>query len=1298
MTTLPVLPNEWEDPWFEKQRAFDSAVKTALEGYLSPEALDFTMSQMLPKTLFVNQGDLAVGIGGEDGGVGALPRGLAGQVLVTDPIEPLGLKWSSGLTEAQETAQQAINDATQALQEGIVSVITEYAIGISETVAPTTGWSTDQPARLPGELIWVRTTSTKGDGSSSTSSPALLTGNAGPQGIPGEPGADGSSRYTWIKYADTPTTGMSESPVGKAYMGIAYNKTSSSESSVYADYEWSLIQGPQGIPGDPGADGTPRYTWIKYADTPTTGISDDPTGKVYLGIAYNKTTATETSNYADYEWSLIQGPEGEQGIPGVPGADGTPRYTWIKYADTPTTGMSDSPAGKIYMGIAYNKTTAVESSTYSDYEWSLVQGPQGIPGTPGADGTPRYTWIKYGTSAAGAGLSDDPVGKTYMGIAYNKTTAVESTTPGDYEWSLIQGAAGIPGADGIGLTSAVITYQLHTNGTTAPTGTWVSSPPATSPGQFLWTRTVLTWTNATTTTAYSVAAHGATGSTGSNGTPATNIVVGNDAVAIPVSSAGATLASSSIVIPFGGWLGNTRVAATVVASGLPSGITAGTNTPATVSADGSLTLNVANASTLGGANNGEITLTFTVNGLTFVRKFSWAKAISGAAGGTGSTGTSATSVDVGNEAAVIPCTAAGAVSAAMNITIPFTGYIGGTRAAATVVVSGLPTGITVSTNTPGTSGAAGSLVLAVANGSTLGGANTGNITLTITVNGISFVRLFTWTKGITGATGSTGGTGVGVSSVTPYFLQVAAGSSTPAKPTLNPPGGSWSLTEPAYTTSTELYRTELVVYTNATFAYTNVTKVSSYTGSNLAYEAANLADDNAKGMIKFSQTDPGHLLGRIWFVLDGSGNTIGIKTSNGSAWASYTLMADSIMVPSSYGPVFLGNGSVIATSLNGQVVTGATIQTVATALRGVKMDSGGFYVYNNSGVKTVDINGTTGAVTLTGTINAAAGTFSGNIALTGTIQASGSTASTTGFYALDTTVNMGTKLVPRGLEFYDNGAIQSVAVKTRKISTGDPLTPGVIALYFEDPIASIALEISQYKFGTYPYSVRVAKPIMFESGVIFASNGALVRRGTSTASEVAFAWVGNGLASNLPTGTNVDTGSLGLVQTSGATSGGDDGGLYRYTGSAWKPIALSVMPAMYHNGIDGSAPSISANTWTLLGNVALGAPRFVQGFQSYPSGALTIAKRGIYLISYSIILLAAPTSFNTRVTKNSTSPGTDSVSLVSRNDANTVNTVASAIVELDVGDVLRLYAYSTSSSTIRALPQTNYSVVMIAPL
>lgn len=139
------------------------------------------------------------------------------------------------------------------------------------------------------------------------------------------------------------------------------------------------------------SDGSVSYTWIKYANSAAgAGLSDDPTGKSYIGLAYNKTTPTESIDPADYAWSLIQG---AQGVPGPPGADGATLYTWIKYANVfDGTGLYDTPDSNTqYIGIAVNKPTATESTVKTDYVWSKFKGDAGVPGPNGASARRAYT-------------------------------------------------------------------------------------------------------------------------------------------------------------------------------------------------------------------------------------------------------------------------------------------------------------------------------------------------------------------------------------------------------------------------------------------------------------------------------------------------------------------------------------------------------------------------------------------------------------------------------------------------------------------------------------------------------------------------------------------------------------------------------------------------------------------------------------------------------------------------------------------------------------------------------------------
>ena len=71
----------------------------------------------------------------------------------------------------------------------------------------------------------------------------------------------------------------------------------------------------------------------------------------------------------------------------------------------------------------------------------------------------------------------------------------------------ITGNTGAKGDTGEGIKSTAITYQAGASGTTVPTGTWSASIPAADTSKpYLWTRTIITYTDNTTSTSYSVGA------------------------------------------------------------------------------------------------------------------------------------------------------------------------------------------------------------------------------------------------------------------------------------------------------------------------------------------------------------------------------------------------------------------------------------------------------------------------------------------------------------------------------------------------------------------------------------------------------------------------------------------------------------------------------------------------------------------------------------------------------------------------------------------------------------------------
>lgn len=201
----------------------------------------------------------------------------------------------------------------------------------------------------------------------------------------------------------------------------------------------------------------------------------------------------------------------------------------------------------------------------------------------------------------------------------------------------------------------------------------------------------------------------------------------------------------------------------------------------------------------------------------------------GEQGASGSAGTGGLSVIIGNEAQTIACTSAGAVASELTITIPFTGYVGITQTACSCAVGTLPTGITVKTNTAATASAAGTLVLTVASGSTLGGSSVlnGTIDLTFTISGKTVVKKFGWTKSIKGSSGSNGKNAVVFSVYAPNGTIVLNQS------------GSLTLATSAYSGTTAI---TTATYQWAKYVNGNWTNISNATSSTYTVSGADIVN------------------------------------------------------------------------------------------------------------------------------------------------------------------------------------------------------------------------------------------------------------------------------------------------------------------------------------------------------------------------------------------------------------------------------------------------------------------------
>ena len=86
---------------------------------------------------------------------------------------------------------------------------------------------------------------------------------------------------------------------------------------------------------------------------------------------------------------------------------------------------------------------------------------------------------------------------------------------------------------------------------------------------------------------------------------------------------------------------------------------------------------------------------------------------------------------------------------------------------------------------------------------------------------------------------------IDVENVIRYYLLQSSSIAAPSKPTANPPGGSWSTTEPTYNSgaTNSLYFTNLTIMSNGTYSYSAVSKSSSYEAAKEAWNKANNAQD-----------------------------------------------------------------------------------------------------------------------------------------------------------------------------------------------------------------------------------------------------------------------------------------------------------------------------------------------------------------------------------------------------------------------------------------------------------------------
>lgn len=298
---------------------------------------------------------------------------------------------------------------------------------------------------------------------------------------------------------------MSDKPDATTeYLGTCADNNATAPDTP-SSYKWVKIRGADGIDGKDGQDGKDGkdgkgisevinyYLTTNKADGVTrddfggnTEIVTPDKDKPYL---WNYEEIRYTSGNPTYTAPCIIGNFAENGSSGRGIKSITEYYFTTQTESTPLkSSFKDTvqtPTETLPFLWNYEKIEYTDDSKPYESDVRLI-------GVYGSDGKSLFTWVKYADDASGTNMSDNATGKKYMGIAYNKTSATESTTASDYTWSKIQGD------NGRGVSKVATEYYLSTSETTQTGGSWSENAPEWVEGRYLWTRLATTYTDGKT--------------------------------------------------------------------------------------------------------------------------------------------------------------------------------------------------------------------------------------------------------------------------------------------------------------------------------------------------------------------------------------------------------------------------------------------------------------------------------------------------------------------------------------------------------------------------------------------------------------------------------------------------------------------------------------------------------------------------------------------------------------------------------------------------------------------------------
>lgn len=359
--------------------------------------------------------------------------------------------------------------------------------------------------------------------------------------------------------------------VGKAYMGV-YTAAVSTQSTDPATYSWTRIKGEDGT-------GAPTLTLTSSQQVMKFNSNGTPDGDQTIILTALKQNSTETITWEAIPYkgdtaqpAITLGGTGD--VRSLTSADWNTEWTRVQVTvsmgtlkDIQTIVMvSDGAAGasgKAIVGYVTNESTTFAASsdgTVADYgngagKFVVYEGTSEVTSgitfarvsQVGINLLINDTTGEYKVSNMTTDMAQASVSATYKGMTITKLLSFSKSKQGAKGDKGDTGNDGIAGKDGIGLKSTTVTYAASASGTTAPSTGWQEQVPTVAPNNFLWTRTVWTYTDGTSETGYSVAKMGKDGAKGDDG------IAGKDGVGIKDTLIEYAVSTSGTTRPTSGW-------------------------------------------------------------------------------------------------------------------------------------------------------------------------------------------------------------------------------------------------------------------------------------------------------------------------------------------------------------------------------------------------------------------------------------------------------------------------------------------------------------------------------------------------------------------------------------------------------------------------------------------------------------------------------------------------------------------------------------------------------------------------